>query len=386
MFDYQSIAMATEGDSTGRKGLIARSLSSTLFNKRERKLRHSVSDTADDTVLPFVIEKVRKHPDFKDQSENVIKEAAQDLLDCEYFKSQFSEFSEHQFVNAAAGVRKEADADIQSDSEETEVAALRSSSRLKEVCNLEIKLCLSKLDVWSQSVTAKFASLLEAQYGPTHAALLIGNEKLGYLSFEWDCNSLVVPQFCERPDTVFLARIPSEVNLVHHRLEDQMQAAGRKLNYNEQIEILFEASTVKARMLDRLIEVVLTYNKYYYFHSLSRNCQHFVSDALRAMEIRNPHNFSGRLKEYFEQLKKGFPNKPPSFRSHADLDAHVQENIVGATNHDLEFFLCLYFHFHVLSRSQSPNPREWQCEVESCQVANVEQRISRANLLLNQFS
>ena len=378
--------MATGGDSAGRKGLIARSLSATGFNKRERKLRRSVGGSEDDTVLLFVIEKVKKHPDFKDQSENVIKEAAQNFLDHEYFMNQFSAFNEHQFVNVAAGVREEANADIQSDSEETEVAALRSSNRLKEICNLEIKLCLSKLDVWSQSVTAKFASLLEAQYGPTHAALLIGNDKEGYLSFEWDCNSLVVPQFCERSDTVFLARIPSEVNLVHHHLEDQVQAAGRKLKYNEQIDILFEASTVKARMLDRLIEKVLEYNKYYYFHSLSRNCQHFVSDALKAMEIRNPHNFTGRLKDYFEQLKKGLPKKAPSFRSHAELDTHVQANIVGATNHDLEFFLCVYFHFHVSSRSQSPNPREWQCEVESCQMANVEQRISRASLLLNRFS
>ena len=164
-----------------------------------------------------------------------------------------------------------------------------------------------------------------------------------------------------------------------------MQAAGRRLDYNEQIDLLFEASVVKSKMLDNLIELVLQYNKYYYFHTFSRNSQHFVTHAMEAMNIKDPHNFTGHLKEYFEQLKKDLPHKSPSFCSHAELDAHVQANIGGATPHDLEYFLCMYFHFHFSSLSQSENPSEWQCEVESCQMSNVEQCIGHANLILNHF-
>ena len=346
-----------------------------------------MSDSADnDSVLPDVIEKVKRHPDFVGQSENIIKEAAQNFIDREYFKDQFSDFSENQFVAEAARVGHEASAEVMSDGRENEVAALRSSRRLSEVCNLQIKLCLSKLDVLSQRVAAKFASLVEAQYGATHAALLIGNDKDGYLSFEWDHSSLIVPQFCEKSDCVFMARIPSQVNLVHHELEEPVQEAGRQLDYNEQIDILFEATSAKSKLIDKLIELVLKYNRYYYFHSFSRNCQHFVSDALKAMNIREPHNFTGRLKEYFEQLKKGLPKKPPHFSSHADLDSHVRSNIDSATPHDLEFFLCVYFHFHALNQSRSTHQREWQCRVETCQMANVEQRIGRANLLINRYS
>ena len=386
LHEVQSLKMATGGDTGGKRGIIPRSLSAISFNKQERRLRSSISDSDDDdSVLSFVREKVHKHPDFKEQSENTIREAAQNFVDPEYFKNLFSEFSEQQFIDSAARVGDEAQAELLRDGEETEVAALRSSRRLKEVCNIEVKLCLSKLDVWSQSVTAKFASLLEAQYGATHAALLIGNRKDGYLSFEWDSTSLVIPQFYERPDCVFMAKIHSNFDSVHLQLDDQMQAAGRQLDYNEQIDVLFDATTMKSKLIDNLIELIVQYNKYYYFHSFSRNCQTFVTDALKALNIKNPHNFTGRLKEYFERLKKGLPKKPPSFRSHAELDSHVQSNIGGATPHDLEYFLCMYFHFHLSSRSQSGDPN-WRCEVESCQMANVEQRISRANLILSRYN
>lgn len=379
--------MASGGDSGEKRGIIPRSLSAISINKRERRLRSSVSDACDDdSILPFVIEKVKKHPDFKEQSENTIREAAQNFIDPEYFKNLFSSFSEQQFLDSAARVGEEAEAELLRDGEETEVAALRSSRRLKEVCNIEVKLCLSKLDVWSQTVTAKFAALVEAQYGATHAALLIGNKKDGYLSFEWGNTSLIVPQFCETPDCVFMARISSNFDSVHHQLDDQMQAAGRQLNYDDQVDLLFEATTLKSKLLDKLIELVLRYNKYYYFHSFSRNCQQFVTEALKALNIKNPHNFTGRLKEYFEQLKKGLPHKPPSFRSHAELDAHVQANISGTTPHDLEYFLCMYFHFHFSSRFQSGNPAQWRCEEVSCQMTNVEQRIGRDNLILNRYS
>jgi hypothetical protein len=379
--------MASGSDTGEKRGIIPRSLSAISINKRERKLRSSVSDSCDDdSILPFVIEKVKKHPDFKEQSENTIQEAAQNFIDREYFKSLFSPFSEQRFIDSAARVGEEAEAELLRDGEETEVAALRSSRRLKEVCNIEVKLCLSKLDVWSPTVTTKFAALIEAQYGATHAALLIGNKKDGYLSFEWGDTSLIIPQFCETPECVFMAKIHSDFDSVHHRLDDQMQAAGRQLNYGDQVDLLFEATTLKSKLLDNLIELVLRYNKYYYFHSFSRNCQQFVTDALKALNIKKPHNFTGRLKEYFEQLKKGLPQKPPSFRSHAELDAHVQANIGGATPHDLEYFLCMYFHFHFSSRSQSGSVAQWRCEEESCQVANVEQRIGRANLVLSRYS
>ena len=375
--------MATGGD---KRGIIPHSVGISFISKRKRKLKPRLSDSDDGSVLLGVINKVKKLPDFKSESENTIKEAAQDFIDPEYYKSLFSEFNEHQFIDTASGVSDEAQAELLADGEETEVAALRSSGRLAAVCNLTVKLCLARLDVPSQSIAAKFASLLEARYGATRAALLIGNDKVGYWSFEWTSSSMIVPKHCERPECVFMARVPSEVNLVHHQLDDQMQAAGRQLDYNEQIDLLFEASVVKSKMLDNLVELVLQYNKYYYFHTFSRNSQHFVADAMEAMNIKDPHNFTGRLKEYFEQLKKGLPRKPPSFRSHAELDAHVQANIGGATPHDLEYFLCMYFHFHFSSRSQSGNPSEWQCQVESCQMTSVEQRISHANLILNHFS
>ena len=101
--------MATGGDVGGKRGLVPRSFVASCINKRERKRRYLLSDSDNGSVLPHVIEKVRKHPDFKDLSENAIKEAAENFVDPEYFKDLFSQFSEHQFIKAASEVADEAE-------------------------------------------------------------------------------------------------------------------------------------------------------------------------------------------------------------------------------------------------------------------------------------
>ena len=83
-------AMATGGD---KSSTVLHSVSKFSVSKLRRKSKPRQSDSDDSSVLLDVIKKVKKLPDFKSKSENAIKEAAQDFIDSEHYKSLFSEFN-----------------------------------------------------------------------------------------------------------------------------------------------------------------------------------------------------------------------------------------------------------------------------------------------------
>ena len=348
-----------------------------------RKRRSSSTSSAE---LFQVMAKVRKHPEYKKQSENQIKEEAENLTTLEYFRDYFSEFNEHHVEAVFSDINTEAACGL--DVHESTVAGTRAAVRLAETCNINVKLQLRKLDVWNQGAVAKFASLVAAEYGPTHAALLIGNSEKGYVILEWDGTSLVIPQHYHSEnseDVVFEANVASPLSTVDKQLHDKVRVAGQELDYERQIDLVFDAGAERSKMFDALFNVVIKYNKYYQYHMFSRNCQHFVQDAMKALKIQNPDSFTGRLKEYFEKLKKGVTTV--AFESHSDLDTHVKTRISEATQHELEFYTCMYLHFHAVSRSQSskPDPTKWKCEETTCQFDDLDVRIAEQESVLNRF-
>lgn len=350
--------------------------------------RRSVSSSAE---LFQVITKVQKHPEFKELGVNEIKDQAENLISPEYFQDFFSEFNEHHVQVVLSDVSSEASCHIQSKSNghESKAAGTRAAVRVAEMCDIKVKLQLKKLDVWSQGAVAKFASLIGAEYGPTHASLLIGNNEKGYVVLEWDGTSLIIPQhYCPetREDVLFEANIATPVSTVGLELHNEIRMAGQQLDYEKEIDLLFDAAVEKSRMFENLIKVITDYNKYHHYHMFFRNCQHFVRDAMQALKIKNPHSFTGRLKTYFEKLTNGV-KVTVDFESHSNLDTHVKTRLREATQQELEFYMCMYLHFHAIGRSQSPScdPTKWRCEEASCQFDNVDKRIVDQESVLHHF-
>ena len=335
-----------------------------------------------------VVAKVRKHPEFKNLSENQMKDEAENLISLEYFRNQFSEFNELHVQDVMSSVRYEATSGRVESGSEFRAAGTRAAARLTEMYDINVKLQLRKLDVWNQGVVAKFASLIGAEYGPTHAALLIGNAENGYVMFEWDGTSLIIPQYYNsaiREDVKFEARVATPICVADDRLQDEVKAAGEQLDHVKQIDLIFDAAVQRSKVFDNLFKLIIDYNKYCYYHMFSRNCQHFVHDAMQALGVKNPHPFAGRLKTYFEKLMKGV--MAVDFRSHSDLDAHVMTRLKEATQQELEYYMCMYLHFHAVGRSRSsePDPAKWKCEEASCQLDNVDMRIAEQESVLNHF-
>lgn len=336
-----------------------------------------------------VVAKVQKHPEFKNLSKNQMKEEAENLISLEYFRDQFSEFNERHVQDVMFNVRYEATSiQVKNCGHESKAAGTRATARLAEIGNINVKLQLRKLDVWNQGIVAKFASLIGAEYGPTHAALLIGNAEKGYVMLEWDGTSLIIPQYYDsgiREDVKFEACVATPVCEVDKGLQVEVKVAGEQLDHVKQIDLIFDAAVQRSKMFDSLFKVIIDYNKYCYYHMFSRNCQHFVHDAMQALGIKNPHPFAGRLKTYFEKLMKGIT--VVDFESHSNLDAHVMTRLGEATQQELEYYLCMYLHFHAVGRSQSSelDPARWKCEVASCQLDNVDQRIAEQESVLHHF-
>lgn len=333
-----------------------------------------------------VVAKVRKHPDYKGLDDNQIQEQAENLINPEYFRNQFSEFNELHVEEVLYNISSEADSGV--DGHEAGAAATRAVVRMAEMGNINIKLQLRELKVWNQGVVNKFASLIGSEYGPTHAALLIGNKENGYVMLEWDGTSLINPQFyhpqsCD--DVLFEANVATQISTMDRWLHEEVRIAGQQLDYERQIDLVFDAAVERSKVFDDLFELVIRYNKYYYYHMFSRNCQHFVADAMKVLKIENPHTFTGRLKTYFDKIKKGVT--AVEFQSHSQLDAHVQTRISEATQQELEYYMCMYLHFHTIGRSQSSecDPTKWKCEETKCQFDNVDMRIAEQESVLNHF-
>ena len=336
-----------------------------------------------------VMAKVRKHPDYKDLGDNEIRETAENLISTEYFQDYFSDFNELHVQQAMSDIGSEASAGLMNGtSQEAREAGNRAAFRMAGMGNINVKLQLRKLEVWNQGVVAKFASLVAAEYGPTHAALLVGNSEKGYVVLEWDGTSLIDPYFYSleaRDGVMFEANVSTEAGTVDRELHDQAVAAGQQFDYESQIDLIFDAAVEKSKMLDELYQVIIKYNKFFHYHMFARNCQHFVSDAMKALKIQNPHSFTGRLKTYFEKLTKGVTKI--DFNSHTALDEHVRARLSAATQQELEYYMCMYLHFHAVGRSRSsePDPTKWRCEETSCQFDNVDFRIAEQESVLSRF-
>lgn len=270
-------------------------------------------------------------------------------------------------------------------------AQKRAEHRFRRVCDLPIKLLLTPLSRQGFPVD-RFASFLEMEFGSLHAALQVGDVIL-----EWNDSDLVIPRLCDHGDELIVTDVQAKSDWVknaakHHQ---RMKQAAEKLDFPEQIDLVYVVTAAKNEMIDNLVAVIVKYNKMHYYNVIDRNCQHFVRDALHALEVKEPIELSGQLASYYQALKRGrTPEVPDNLKTHGSLDEYVQEicknrKIDTMPQHDLEFLLAQYFRFHVDSKSKANDTEtpmvEWQCQENKCLMERVEKKIDLHSLQIHKF-
>lgn len=262
---------------------------------------------------------------------------------------------------------------------EVSQARIRGEERLTHICRFPLKLILVPLKR-GRSIVSTFARMLDRQFGPLHVALQVGDVIL-----EWDDSSLVSPSRCDYEDRVMELGIQPHSKWFSFTREQhsRMRKAAKDLDFPEQIELTYIVASEKKKLIDNLIDVIVRYNNHHYYSLFSRNCQDFVREALEALEVKLPSEFTGGLGKYYKALIKGkTPSVPSEFPSHSALDRYIlskkrANTISRMPQHDLEYILTLYFRFHLESKSklrkQHAALEEWECgEVHCCMEAVVE--------------
>lgn len=315
---------------------------------------------------------------------------AKEIISKESLMCYFSELIE----NCAAGVIDEKLSEPDPESltpKELDKAKERGEHRFAHLCDFPLRIVLTPLSRGGR-IVSQFAELLEMQFGPLHASLQVGNVIL-----EWNDSSLVVPHFCEPEDPLLQADLQhlsnwAEFTSTQH---DKVRKAVTTSDYQKQIELVFHVTAEKHRQLETLVDVIIRYNELYYYNLIDRNCQHFVTDALKALGVEKPINFTGGLGEYFEALKKGRSSSVQAqFASHAELDSYVSTKegnveINKMEQNDLEFLLAQYFRFHLEQKSklqdQNADLRDWACKEPACCMQRLEKQIRFERLRIHNF-
>ena len=327
------------------------------------------------------ISKLKKLPDpsYREYGENQVALEAKDLIDPTSIMDRYFSEIVHNLLEERVDekLQEEANSEFVT-SVEKEAGRERSKWRVEDAAKLEVKLLLRQCNGASMGRLARTAaSLLHMEYGPLHTSLLINNSIL----LEWNTCSLVIPERYDGanqhyPLMTTAFQRTDHVSLIRYNPEDE-------------VDLMFQATKSKLDILKALIDVISQYNGLYYYHTISRNCQRFVIDALKAMGCKNPPKFEGNLQAYFERLKAG--SCQPEFTNHEELDHYVIANVLNSQNErplssqEKEYLLGQYFMFHVPNMTEDEQPERWRCPERDCQMNKLEEHLEEEKMIMHQF-
>ncbi len=350
--------------------------------------------TGENEEVVQVKDKLKKCDFFQDMDENELSTWVEKLTVQEQLDLKFSHL--YEIYDVVDRVVDEAAAQPQDEfhtSLELETTRTRARKRLEHVAQLPVYLYLTDLQSYGESgavsraagtrLAATLTTLLDFEYGAHHAALMIGDVVL-----EWDDSSVVVPRHKD-VQPVFRANLQRHhshwLSRVSQAQMDMTTATAQHGSYGEQIKFMVDLNTEKKTLIDKLIEVIIQYNKYRYYHVFSRNCQHFVLDAMEALGLTEPPTFMGRMREYYETLRRGRRSELPNeFPSHENLDDYIMKNLQSLRPDDLEYFLCQYYGFHhkAVQEQGQDKPSESHCPIRTCQMKKLDERIAQDSVQL----
>lgn len=310
-----------------------------------------------------VVEKLRKIEDCQGLSEEQMEERAAELTDPEKLWTVY-------FSGIALDPSREhIERNLEDGANSTGGAAVGNPP---PSARIPMKLRMVPIHVGQYGVLS-YTSLLLEHYGSLHASMILD----GRIVLSWSASGLVVPT--NQP----IGNAPGPSSS-----KKQSEEAVHFRTTEEEVQFSFAMATAKKELVDKLIEVVVRYNKSYYYHPIFRNCQKFVADSVTALGYPVHPKLEGKLGDYFKQVKKGRKTKS-EFQSHTELDKYVVKVLEtgGVSLAETEYLLSQYFVFHVMSMTESERPEKWVCQVGGgCGMPQLEQTVDlKQTLAHNMF-
>lgn len=308
-----------------------------------------------------ILRKVKKHSIHKIKSTREQEQLATELTTPAKIRDRFTHLLDS--GKALAHEILEHDGE-QLNSFEFEVQHQKLKQDTSKICHLPIRLSLHKVRSFRTPPGAySFAKKLKMEYGPLHAAVIVGD-----VVVEWGTEELVEPRHDLNYVTEFLANVADQGEWQERQehIQAGISLADRQGDIEEKLHIVCKSMEEKSKMIDKLVDLIVEYNSSKKYHLFKCNCQHFVHEALATLGIKNPIKFEGRLQEIFEQKKKGKVKVPHDLKTHKSLDEYAKAHKHELKLQDLEYLQCLYFKEHLPKIERSGDPEEWVCGLPSC--------------------
>ena len=244
---------------------------------------------------------------------------------------------------------------------------------LEHSTKVPIKLQLKQIRGHCQyGAETTVTSLLLQHYGSLHASLLIGDAVL----LEWSTSGLIIPAGKPiQPDPV-QTHVSSTKTSNPPSTNGSHRENDLSYRFEDEIVQMFEATTARKEHIDKLLNVIVRYNKNYSYHPIHRNSQRFVVDVFKALDYPIHPKLEGKLANYYNELKK-VGKKKLKCGSHAQLDDFVGSYLQsgGATPLESECLLSQYFSLHITDMTECTQPERWVCQEHGCLMGRLEQQV-----------
>lgn len=301
------------------------------------------------SYIADVVKKLRSFEDYQSLSEEAISEKAAELTDPEKLWSVY-------FSGIALDPSREhIERNVEEGSLSDDGAA---TAHNPPTAKIPIKLRMKPVHSAGQYGLLSYTSLLLKHYGSLHASFLLDDK----IVLAWSTNGLIIPT--GKPIESAPRAGASSRTEQYHATEEQVQYS-------------FDIASARKQLIDKLISIIVRYNKNYLYHPIFRSCQKFVADSVVALGYPVHSQLEGKLGDYYKEVKKGRKHKA-EFDSHAKLDEYVGRVLEsgGTTIPETEYLLSQYFLFHVTSMTELEKPEKWVCEVHGgCLMSRLEQTV-----------
>ena len=318
-----------------------------------------------------VLSKLKKHSRYRDLNEAELTRLAKNLSDPEYIRCQFSYLLDSlDHIVTRAGREEE---QLQKSVSMLETTRRNETTSLANAMNIPVKLILKQLNHARPPLADKLSHLLRCEYGPLHTIVQVGE-----VTIEWGNEELVIPSMMPLLPGDLETRVPeqSEWYKKTKRLTRALDVAQRKKDHVEKFEVVFKSMSKKVQMINQLVDVIISYNCKRTYSIFKCNCQHFTRDALSALGYRGPIQFSGKMDDYFKQLKAGNLTVPEEYSTHKNLDEYVKENMPHLSIPDMEYLICQYFKHHLPSMEKEDKYLDdWKCDIDECQCEILDSHV-----------
>lgn len=139
----------------------------------------------------------------------------------------------------------------------------------------------------------------------------------------------------------------------------------------------YELSLSKMLLINKLVSIIVQYNKHYYYQSITRNSQTFVVDVLQSFGVWESFTFGEKLEQYLENLTKG---REEVYKCHKSVNDRVKYLVVSGEINELtydeaRYLRSLYTIYH-LEESSTTAANLGVCTDHECLYKDLEKRLN----------